>query len=258
MPEFSSFDGTRIAYHEWPGSAEVPPVVLLHGFIADSALNWVGPGVVNALTATGRRVIAADARGHGASERPYDPARYGWDTMASDVTALLDHAGVTEMDLVGYSMGGVVALQVALNDARVRRLVVGGIGSGVVEVGGLDSRVIAPDVLSAALLSEVPPDPATQAGGAFRAFADLIGSDRQALAAAIAGAQPTWLPVAEVSVPTLVVAGVDDALASRPHVLANAIRGAKLILLPGDHITVLWDSGFVPAVAEFIAAFDPQ
>jgi pimeloyl-ACP methyl ester carboxylesterase len=251
MPDFTSFDGTRIAYYEWPGSAERPPVVLLHGFIAHANLNWVGPGVVDALTAAGRRVIAPDARGHGESEKSPDPARHGIEPMARDVSALIDHIGAPEVVLVGYSMGGVVSLVTTLRDPRVRRLVVGGIGSGVVEVGGLDSRVIPASEVAAALLAEVPPDPATQPG-LFRAFADLVGSDRAALAAVISGSAPASIPVGDIMVPTLVMAGADDPLAARPQVLADAIPGAGVVVLPGDHLTVLRDPAFVPTLVEFV------
>jgi pimeloyl-ACP methyl ester carboxylesterase len=253
MPEFASFDGTRIAYHEWPGATDQPAVVLLHGFIAHATLNWVGPGVVDAFTRAGRRVFAIDARGHGASEKHYDPARYGEGTMARDVSALFDLIGEAEVDLVGYSMGAIIALLTTVNDARVRRLVVGGIGSGVVEVGGLDTRALPRDVLAAALLSEEPPDPTTQPG-AFRAFADLVGSDRRALAAAVQGAHTGGIALDRVTVPTLVVAGDTDPLATRPEVLANAIDGAKLVVLPGDHLSVLRDPGFIPAVVDFVTA----
>ena len=64
MPEtVRSFDGTRIAYTV---QGTGPAVLLLHGFAADHVLNWVRPGVIDALTAAGSRVIATDGRGHGA------------------------------------------------------------------------------------------------------------------------------------------------------------------------------------------------
>ena len=58
-----SFDGTRIAYVV---QGTGPAVLLLHGFAADYVLNWARAGVSDALTGAGRRVIATDARGHGA------------------------------------------------------------------------------------------------------------------------------------------------------------------------------------------------
>ncbi len=110
MERFESWDGIEIAYQEWGTPAESPPVLLHHGFVANANANWVATGVVDALLAAGHRVIAPDARGHGASEKPHDPGRYGEQRMARDLAALLEVVGESEIDLVGYSMGAVVAL----------------------------------------------------------------------------------------------------------------------------------------------------
>ena len=109
MERFTSFDGTGIAYQVWGGPSPLPPVVLHHGFVVDATVNFVGPGVVDALVAAGRRVVALDARGHGASDKPHEADRYGEAVMARDLGGLLDTLGATEVDLVGYSMGGIVS-----------------------------------------------------------------------------------------------------------------------------------------------------
>ena len=109
---FRTFDGIAIAYQEWgdPGSRG-PAVILHHGFVADASTNWVVPGVVEALVAAGRRVIAPDARGHGRSEKPHDPGQLrGGPHGARPGAARAGETGQTEIDLVGYSMGAVVAL----------------------------------------------------------------------------------------------------------------------------------------------------
>ena len=87
MDRVPSFDGTRIAY---TAQGSGPAVLLLHGFAADQHLNWARPGVIDALIGAGRRVIATDARGHGASDKPHDPDRYGGDTMVRDARAVDD------------------------------------------------------------------------------------------------------------------------------------------------------------------------
>lgn len=109
MKSFSAWDDLEIAYQEWgEASTALPPVVLHHGFVANADANFLATGVVDALTAAGRRVIAPDARGHGRSEKPHDPARYGEDRMARDLAGLLDVVGAPQIDLVGYSMGAIV------------------------------------------------------------------------------------------------------------------------------------------------------
>src|ERR1039458_3796179 len=62
-----------------------PAVILAHGFAADHRINWVVPGVVDALVAAGRRVLAPDARGHGRSAKPHDPAAPAGEATARDL-----------------------------------------------------------------------------------------------------------------------------------------------------------------------------
>src|SRR6202165_4293485 len=81
------------------------PIVLVHGFASNKQVNWVHPGWVATLKGAGRRVIALDNRGHGASTKLYDPAAYHSAVMADDVRALLDHLGLPRADVMGYSMG---------------------------------------------------------------------------------------------------------------------------------------------------------
>src|SRR5271169_4887320 len=96
MKHFSSYDGSDMAYLD-EGVGRV--VVLLHGFASDHRGNWVATGVVAALVAAHRRVIAPDARGHGRSARPLEPESYDDNAMVKDVIALLDDLGVLEVDL---------------------------------------------------------------------------------------------------------------------------------------------------------------
>src|SRR5262247_1350770 len=86
-------------------SGDGEPVVLVHGFASTKEVNWVHPGWVTALTRAGRRVIALDDRGHGASSKLYDPAMYHSAKMAEDVLALLDYLNIERADVMGYSMG---------------------------------------------------------------------------------------------------------------------------------------------------------
>jgi pimeloyl-ACP methyl ester carboxylesterase len=253
MPQFTSHDGIEIAYYEWGTPGPLPPVLLHHGFISNATSNWVTPGVVRALTDTGRQVVALDARGHGASDKPHDPGRYGEDTMAQDLRQLIDLLGVAQVDLVGYSMGAVVALIAASQDARIRRLVVGGVGGGLVEPGAWDRRRTFMTAVAAALRAADPstiPDPVAQA---FRAFADYVGGDREALAACAAAVHVTDIPLNRITAPTLVIAGDSDPIAARPEVLAAAIPNARVVILPGDHLAVVRNSRFAPAIVEFLA-----
>jgi pimeloyl-ACP methyl ester carboxylesterase len=180
MNRFVSSDGVQIAYHTWGMRNGVRPVVLHHGFSSDASSNWVFPGVVNALVGAGRWVVGIDARGHGASDKPHDPAWYGENVMSRDLGILLDVLECTEVDLAGYSMGGVVAAITATRDARIRRLVLGGVGASVVELGGVDRRLIPRQEVVEVLLTDDADTIACSPARGFRDLADAVGADRRA------------------------------------------------------------------------------
>jgi pimeloyl-ACP methyl ester carboxylesterase len=253
MNRFRSFDGTEIAYREW-GDGQGPPVVLQHGFAVDMNVNWVAPGVVQALLDAGRRVVALDARGHGSSAKPHDPDFYGEAKMARDLTALLELIGFEEVDLVGYSMGAVVSLIAASSDDRIRRLVIGGIGASAVELGGVETRLRPPGVLNAALLADDPAAIEDPGIAAFRTLADAVGADREALAAQASRPHNTPIPFDRIDAPTLLIAGDRDPLAQRPEVLADAIPGARLLVVAGDHLQAVGAPEFAPAIVDFLAS----
>ena len=137
MATFAGVFGTDLSYEE-EGTGS--PVLLLHGLSVDTQQNWRAPGIWSALVDAGHRVIGFDARGHGRSGKPHDPAAYEEDAMVKDVAACFDQLGLTGVDLAGYSMGASTALQFAARDGRVRRLVLGGIGGDPQQWGAEDGR----------------------------------------------------------------------------------------------------------------------
>lgn len=254
VKSFETWDGIEIAFQEWGEETSSPPVVLHHGFVVDADSNWVAPEVVAALCAAGRRVVAPDARGHGRSEKPHDPTRYGEQRMARDLTALLDAIDAPRIDLVGYSMGAVVSLLFASEEGRVRRLVVGGVGSGVIECGGVDRRTVSNDAIIEALEVEDPSSIGDPGALPFRQLADATGGDRVALAAQARSIYRGEIALQRISAPTLVLAGDSDPLAVRPEVLSNAIPGASLRILHGNHIGAIGDPSFRQSIVDFLAA----
>jgi pimeloyl-ACP methyl ester carboxylesterase len=250
---FTSSDGTEIAYWTWGEPTDFPPVVLHHGFVAHARANWEAPGVVDALLSAGRQVIGPDARGHGDSQKPHDPAAYGEQRMARDLAALIDLLGAPQLDLVGYSMGAVVALLFAAEDARVRRLVVGGVGSGIIECGGVDRRALDNDSIIEALQAEDAEALTVRGARAFRQLADALGSDRDALVAQARSIHRGGVRLERIEIPALVLAGEDDPLAIRPEVLAEALPHGRLQLLAGDHMSALTDPCFTTSIVEFLS-----
>ena len=125
MANFETSDGLSLFYQD---EGDGRTVVLLHGFAADTNVNYVRSGVLDLLLDEGYRVVTLDARGHGLSSKPTDPEAYGNDAMKRDVVALFDHLGLDGVLLVGYSMGAHLSLRLAPDELRVKALVLLGIG----------------------------------------------------------------------------------------------------------------------------------
>ena len=104
-------------YYEVHGAGE--PVVLLHGSLMTITNNW--QEMIAALSKT-RKVIAVEMQGHG---RTRDIDRdFSYENLADDIAALIDHLDVGKADLIGYSMGGGVAMQAAIrHPEKVRKVV---------------------------------------------------------------------------------------------------------------------------------------
>ena len=253
--------GVRIAFEE---RGEGAPLLLVHG-LGYGRWGW-GPAVEP--LAEHARVLLFDNRGIGESDVP--PGPYAARTLAGDAVAVLDAAGVERADVVGTSLGGMVAQVVATDfPERVRRLVLActtpGGGRAVPYPEGTrklleQAATLAPDVAlrrfvenalspdaPATLVDEIvalrtanPPDPAGwQAQAAAAAVFD--GFDR----------------LAEIAAPTLVLHGTADRVVDvgNAPLLAQAIPDARLELFEGCGHLFFWErpARFAAVVGEFLA-----
>lgn len=250
MDSFDS-DGVRIAYIDVP--AQKPPgdpILLIHGFASNHAVNWVNTLWVRFLSEAGYRVVAFDNRGHGQSEKLYAPEAYGADLMAGDALRLLQHLGIGQADVMGYSMGARIAAFLALDyPAEVRSLLLGGLGFHLVDGKGLPQGI-------AEALEAPPGTPAPNPTAAtFRTFAEQTKSDLRALAACIRCSRQT-LSRAELSAidtPTLISIGTLDTVAGSGPALAALMPNAKAVDLPNrDHSTAVGDRLHRKAVLDFL------
>lgn len=114
------------------------PLLLLHGFTGAGS-NWE-PFVPSWRDAF--RLLIVDIIGHGLSDSPEDPARYAMERAAADLAGILDHVGIAKTDVLGYSMGGRLALMFAVRyPERVGRLILESSSPGLADPGDRQARV---------------------------------------------------------------------------------------------------------------------
>ncbi len=174
--------------------------------------------------------------------------------MAGDAAALLDHLGIPEAHVMGYSMGARITAFMAIGHPhRVRSVVFGGLGIGMVDgVGDWDP-------IADALLAPSLEDVSHERGRMFRAFAEQTKSDRKALAACIATSRDLLTPadMARIDVPALVAVGTKDDIAGSPEALARLMPDGRAVDIPGrDHMLAVGDRVFKKAVLAFYAEID--
>lgn len=246
MQTFSS-DGVRLAYLD-EGAGD--PIVLIHGFASSVRHNWVEPGWVKLLTGRGYRVIAIDNRGHGASEKLYDPALYTAPLMAEDARRLMDHVGIPRADVMGYSMGARITTFLALRyPDRVRSAIFGGLGGNMIRPMAGTGPIA--HALEAASIDDVK----NATARTFRAFAERTGSDLKALAACIRGSREpiTGEMVASLTCPVLVATGTEDVIGGQAGELAALIPGAEALPIPRrDHMLAVGDRVYKEGVLAFL------
>jgi pimeloyl-ACP methyl ester carboxylesterase len=240
-------DGVRLHY-VLNGPTEGPPVVLGHGFASDYPLNWVGTRWQETLTGAGFRVIGLDCRGHGASDKPHDPAAYALEVMTADVRRLLDHLDIEVADYLGYSMGARIGIQAMLDyPGQLRRVALGGIGwAGAFHAAKEIAKALRGEPTNSAVART------------FYQFATARPSnDLEALAACMLGMQQETDPVKLRSItnPVMVVVGEQDDIVDEVPRLVKSIPTAKLVTIPGrNHMSAVPAREFKQAVVEFLTA----
>jgi pimeloyl-ACP methyl ester carboxylesterase len=246
MHKFNS-DSVEIAFDD---VGQGDPVLLIHGFASNGRVNWVNTGWVKTLVDGGRRVITIDNRGHGESEKLYNPDLYSSPEMAEDVRRLLDHLDIPRAYVMGYSMGARIAAFLAINHPfRVGAAILAGLGSRMITgVGG--GAEIARALEASTLL-----DVTDVTSRAFRIFAEQTRGDLKALAACIKSSrvQITEQMLATIKAPVLVVIGEKDNVAGEIGPLVTAIPGALGVTIPHrNHMSTVGDKQFKASVLTFL------
>ncbi|CBI76457.1 hydrolase or acyltransferase [Bartonella clarridgeiae 73] len=245
---FFEHDSFRFAYRE---EGQGTPILLIHGFGSSARVNWCATGWFRSLVEAGYRVIAFDNRGHGDSDKSYDPLCYTPQAMASDAVKLLQHLGLSKAHVMGYSMGArISAFMAFLYPTYVHSVVFGGLGIGMVTGAG-DWEPVAQ-----ALLAEDISTITNPRGLMFRKFVDQTKSDRHALAVCIMTSKQelTESEVREIKQPALVAVGSLDEISGEAEPLAALLPRGEALQIPGrDHMLAVGDKVYKKGVIDFLA-----
>ncbi|WP_448582148.1 alpha/beta fold hydrolase [Thermaurantiacus sp.] len=249
MSRFVSFDGTEIAFHEM---GEGQPLLLLHGLFSCGEVNWIRYGTAARLVEAGFRLILPDLRGHGASQAPRDPAAWPEDVLAKDAEALVAHLALgPELVVGGYSLGArTVVRLLARGIVRPRAAILAGMGLEGITGGSARSAWFARMIegrgswarntrewFAEAFMKANVQDP--------EALLHLLRAQRGTPAEVLAGFD---LPVA-------VLCGTEDQDNGAAAGLAAALPKARLLEIPGTHMSAVTRPEFAAALLDALSGF---
>jgi pimeloyl-ACP methyl ester carboxylesterase len=260
MTTTAETSGARIAW-ERRGNGE--PLLLVHGL---GYARWGWEPVVDAL-ADEHEVVLFDNRGIGESDAPGGP--YSVRMLAEDAVAVLDAAGLKRVHVIGTSLGGMVALQLALDwPERVDRLVLACTTQGGARAAPMPEQTIRLMQEASTLPVEVAlrrfvenafgpePDPTMVDRIMRHRIASAQLPTAWAAQAAAGAAFDVWDRVPEIRTQTLVLTGDEDGVVDprNSKLLAERIPGALLEVFPGTGHLFFWEQPdrFVHVVTDFL------
>lgn len=266
--QFFVSKGVKIRYvTEGTGEA----VVLIHGWMGDSSMWGADPSgntKLNSGGIKGFQFIALDCRGHGKSDKPKDPKKYGAE-MAADVLRLLDHLKIKKAHLVGYSSGAFIAGKVvATHPERVLSVVYAGQAPVITEIMKpndfaeieLFSKAVDENNLGAYIMAVSPSDKPKPTEEQAKAVANYLYGNKDVKAFAAAGRSFKELRVTtkqlnKYKCPILFIYGGDESQHVKGRV-ANVRsilnRGEVHIVEGGNHITTLAKPDFGVTLINFL------
>ena len=260
--EEGSFDsnGVKIQYLV-EGKGE--PVLLIHGFSVNARIQWGMPGIIRAL-AKDHRVIAPDLRGHGKSEKPTDPKKYGTE-MVEDAVRLLDHLKIKKAHVVGYSMGALITGKLLVTHPdRVLSATLG--GAGVIPEGiklppfvdKLADSLDKGEGVGPLLVALTPPGKPKPPQVTINLFNRVVVGDQgKVLAAVVRGWKSLTVRKEQLKankVPTLGLIGSDDPLMQSITIIKDDMANLKVVVIEGaDHMNAFTKPLFIQSLRKFLA-----
>lgn len=243
---FRASDGVELAWHEL---GEGRPLLLLHGLFSDAETNWIKFGHAEEIAGRGFRVIMADLRAHGRSDKPHDPAAYPPDVLARDGLELIEHLALADYDLGGYSLGARTAVRMVIMGARPRRLIVSGMGlQGLLMTGRRSAHF---KKILTGLGNHERGSPEWLA----EAFLKTTGGDPQALLPLLDSfVDSSEEEIGSIDMPVLVLSGAEDTDNGPSEALADLLPDGRYVEVPGNHMSAVTKPDLGRAIANFLVA----
>jgi pimeloyl-ACP methyl ester carboxylesterase len=253
-------NGVRIHY-TIEGQGE--PLLLIHGFTANVQLQWGLPGIIKALSAE-YRVIAIDNRGHGKSDKPHDPKKYGKE-MVEDAVRLLDHLKIRKAHVIGYSMGAMITCKLlATHPDRLLSATLGGAGglregADITFFNRLADSLERGDGIGPLIEMLTPPGRPKPTAEQIKAINVILATmnDVKALAAVLRGFEELAVPEDKLKsnrVPTLALVGANDPLRTGVDALKDRLPNLQITVIDNaDHMNAFARPEFVKTLQEFLA-----
>ncbi len=248
VSDFVAADGIHIAVHEMgPQTLSARAVILIHGFMSDAQTNWIKYGHAALLAEAGFRVIMPELRGHGHSDKPHDSRFYPKDVLADDQFALIEELGLTDYDLVGYSLGGRTAARMLVRGAKPRRAIISGMGlEGLINTGPRAAHF-------AHILDNIGQHERGSAAWMAEAFLKTTAGDAKALRRVLDTSVDTVeddLRALDLSVG--VICGAEDQDNGSAAALAALLLHGELITVPGNHMSAVAKPELGVAMRDFL------
>lgn len=242
---FASFDGTQLAITTM---GEGRPLVLVHGLFSSAEMNWIKFGHAAKLAQAGFQVIMPDLRAHGQSAKPHDAGDYPVGVLTRDLAALVEHFGLSDYDLAGFSLGARTSAKAVIDGLTPRRLAL--CGMGLHGLSGWASR-------AAFFIDAIDRfDEIKRGDRAFMAksFMKTMGIDRAAARLLLGAVDDVATgDLAKITVPTALICGDMDQDNGSAQDLAQAIPDGHYREIPGTHMSSVAQSAFGDALVEFFA-----
>ncbi|MFM5918517.1 MAG: alpha/beta fold hydrolase [Novosphingobium sp.] len=241
---YEGFGGAKLALHR---IGQGRPLVMLHGLFSTAEMNWIKWGHAALLAEAGFECLMPDLRAHGQSAAPHDAESYPNDVLAHDLDAMVEHLGLDDFDLVGFSLGSRTSVRAIVGGLSPQRLVLGGMGlEGLAGWSGRQAFF----VRAIENYGKAKPGDETYYAQQFMKSmkVDLIAARH--LLGTFADTPPGAL--AALTMPTAVICGDEDRDNGDPAALTAALPDAVQVTIPGTHMGCVTKPDLGLAIRDFL------